>query len=404
MTEALMDKIDCDFVDPALIRKDSWCYKDEHQVFEKFTDFNEWLDSDDGLKLRENYGIEGLLQPSKAFYASDKEAYNQAFKEYRNARRNEVLNKTYLCEQFTDEHWFERNVNHFDQLVYCLETGSVVPFLGAGISVEGGFPTWKEHLRQQGRTAGLDPSDVESLLENGEFEKVIENIETKRSRDVFIQEIRDVFSRNGELTDTTLRISELFNDTIITTNYDRLIEHVFDTGEKNTVQIINGIEASEDPDPEKITLVKLHGDIKNPSKCILSNNQYDEAYGKSKLDLSLPIPKLLSYYYRNSSLLFLGCSLNKDRTMTVFQEVKDGVGDIDLPQHFSIEQTPDSEKELIERNAYLLKFGITAIWFEKGCYGYVENILRHARNELRYTGDFPPVKNVKLSDVPADNS
>lgn len=70
--------------------------------------------------------------------------------------------------------------------------------------------------------------------------------------------------------------------------------------------------------------------------------------------------------------------------MQVFRAVKNGMGDMDRFQHFSIEQTPETEQELIERNAYLLEFVITAIWFEKGAYDLVEGILRHLRNEVRY--------------------
>jgi len=65
------------------------------------------------------------------------------------------------------------------------------------------------------------------------------------------------------------------------------------------------------------------------------------------------------------------------------------MGDKAIPQHFSIEQGPESEQELVERNAYLAKLGITAIWFEKGCFDYVESILRLAKNELRYRGVIP---------------
>ena len=66
--------------------------------------------------------------------------------------------------------------------------------------------------------------------------------------------------------------------------------------------------------------------------------------------------------------------------------MKDELGDANRPQHFSIEQAPEEESELVKRNAYLCKYGITPIWFEKERFDYVENILRHARNELRYQG------------------
>ena len=162
-----------------------WCDEDEHKLFEYYVDFNEWLDSDDAVSARETYCVDGISVPSKAFYAGDKEAYDQAFKEYRDNRRNEVLNKTYLCEQFTDDHWFERNLQRFDQLVESLEAGDVVPFIGVGLSKSGGFPTWEDHLRSQGRTSGIEPAHTEDLLVRGEYETVVAEIEASRGRETF---------------------------------------------------------------------------------------------------------------------------------------------------------------------------------------------------------------------------
>jgi len=366
-----------------------WCDRDEHKLFEYYVDFNEWLDSDDAAKLREFYKVDGISVPSKAFYAGDKEGYDQAFREYRRTRRHEVLNERYLCDQFTDNHWFERNVRRFDQLVEQLEDGNVVPFIGAGLSVAGGFPTWEDHLRTQGRTAGIDAAHIEDLMGQGQYETVIAEMEASRGRDVFVQEIRDVFSRIGEITDSTLLITELFTDTVITTNYDRLIEQAFDTGAKNALQVINGLNALEEPDTDRVSIIKLHGDIKTPDNCILSKNQYDDAYGNDEIDLTRQIPRLLEYYYKNSSLLFLGCSLHNDRTVQVFRAIKSKVGDIVIPQHFAIEQAPETEDELVSRNEYLLRLGITGIWFEKGQFDYVSDMLRLGRNELRYRGVMP---------------
>lgn len=362
----------------------SWCKKDEHHFYDYFSDFNDWLESEEGQLLLEQFGIDGLSQPSKALYAGDKEAYDQAFKEYRKNRRHETLNETYLQELSNDDHWFVRNLERFDQLLNCLEKGNVVPFIGAGMSVAGRFPTWKNHLRQQGKTAHIDSDHIEQLLTDGQYETVIAEIEANRGREVFIQEIRDVFNRTGSIPDAIWRVTELFSDTIITTNYDRLIEQAYDTGKKNAIQIINGMAAMEKPDSGKITIIKLHGDINNPAKCILSKNQYDLAYGTEVLDMEQPIPKLLSYYFKNSSLLFLGCSLNNDRTIEVFRAVKQQLGDEEIPQHFAIEQAPESLDQLAKRNEELARLGITGIWFEKERFDYVESMLSLAKDELRY--------------------
>ena len=61
---------------------ETWCDRDGHKLFEYFVDFNEWLDSDEAIAVREANKIDGLSVPSKAFYAGDKEAYDQAFQEY----------------------------------------------------------------------------------------------------------------------------------------------------------------------------------------------------------------------------------------------------------------------------------------------------------------------------------
>lgn len=367
-----------------------WCDEDKHYEYEYFADFNEWLDSEEGQAVRAEYGVDALPQPSKALFSGDRSGYDEAFQTFRKDRRHEALSELYLQELYGDDHWFKHNEIHFIQLVDLMYAGAVVPFVGAGISVTGGFSSWKDHLRRQGKTANIASERIEALLASGAYETVLEEIETARGREVFINEIRDEFSHVGTIPDVVWRISELFTDTVITTNYDRLIEQAYETGEEGKVQLINGLNALEQPDPKKITVIKLHGDIQNPKRCILSKNQYDEAYGNGSLNMHKPIPKLLAYHYKNSSLLFLGCSLRNDRTVQVFKAIKEGMREEDeTKQHFSIEQVPENLEEIAQRNAELAKLGITPIWFEKDRYELVESILGLAKNELRHRGVAP---------------
>lgn len=367
-----------------------WCDEDEHTRYEHFADFNAWLDGEEGQAARIDYGVDALPQPSKALFAGDRNGYDEAFQAFRKACRHEALSESWFQEQLGDDHWFQRNVDHFIQLADLMAAGAVVPFVGAGISASAGFSSWKEHLRHQGKTAHIAAERIEELLAAGAYETVLEEIEAIRGREVFINEIRDEFSRNPTIPDVVWRISELFTDTVITTNYDRLLEQSFETGEAGKVQVINGLNALEQPDPKKITVIKLHGDIREPQRCILSKNQYDEAYGNGSLNLHKPIPKLLAYHYKNSSLLFLGCSLSNDRTVQVFRKIREDMGEeAEIKQHFSIEQAPDTLDEIAQRNAELAKLGITPIWFEKERYELVESLLSLAKNELRHRGVAP---------------
>jgi hypothetical protein len=267
-----------------------------------------------------------------------------------------------------------------------MAAGDVVPFIGAGLSAPGGFPTWKDHLRQQGRTAGMAVATVEELLDQGRYEEIVDQIEQQRGNDVFAQELRDAFAKNGAIPPVDYLLAELFQDTLITTNYDRMIEQSFDSGGGKAVEVLTPATILQPPNAVKVTVVKLHGNVDTPGTCILSKGQYDAAYGANAIDLTRPIPQALDYYFRNSSLLFLGCGLNQDRTVRVFEAIKikaraDGA---DLPQHFSIEQCPADEGALIARNEYLLRIGVTPIWFPAGDFDFVEGILRLARNELRF--------------------
>lgn len=371
-------------------QSETWCEADGHADYALFEDFNVWIDEgeiDLELPLLRDLGQVGLSNPSKAFFAGDREAYEQALQAWREGRRQKVLSRDYFLECYGEvdgKHWYERNEQRFNQLVECLADEEVVPFIGAGISMGGGFPTWANHLRQQGRTAGIPPEQVEEWLGQGQYEEVIAHIEQQYGREVFAQEIRDVFGRRGSIQGITLLISEMFTDTLITTNYDRLLEQVFDTGGASHVQVITGVSAMDLPAPDKITLIKIHGDFKDPAHCILGKMQYDAAYGEGALALHRPVPKILARYYRNSSLLFIGCSLHNDRTLQVFHATKVAEGDYAFPQHFAVEQAPEQPEALVARNGELSRLGITAIWYPKGQHQKIEEVLRHAKCELNY--------------------
>jgi NAD-dependent SIR2 family protein deacetylase len=366
-----------------------WCDEDGHRKYEDFADFNQWFDGAEGAELRVQALVEGLANPSKAFFAGDREAYNVTLEGFRLDRRNEWLSKGPLDELLGDTHWSDRNATRFDQLCDRMEAGDVVPFVGAGMSQRGGFPTWKDHLRRQGRTAGLEAAVVEDLLAQGFYEDIIDRIEQLRGDDVFAQELRDAYSKNGVIPLADYLIAELIQDTLITTNYDRLLEQSYDSGGGRAVEVLTPATILRPRDAGKVTIIKLHGNVDTPTSCILSKAQYAAAYGANAIDMALPVPQALDYYFRNSSLLFLGCSLNQDRTVRVFEAIKAKArADLaDLPQHFSIEQCPGDEPALIARNEYLLRLGITPIWFPAGEFDFVEGILRLARNELLFRRD-----------------
>ena len=59
---SVLDKIysDREIAAQPAIKSITWCEKDNHNLYEYFADFNEWIDGEDGLDLRLRYGIDGL--------------------------------------------------------------------------------------------------------------------------------------------------------------------------------------------------------------------------------------------------------------------------------------------------------------------------------------------------------
>ncbi len=379
-----MSVLDVKYVSPKEDRK-LWCEKDNHILYERYLEFNEWFDSDEGINQRAQYGLENLSQPSKALFAGDFGAYNEELTSFRNELKQEILSKEFIEELTGDDHWYIRNVKRFEQLLGQIIEGETVPFVGAGISSQLGFPSWKQHLIDQGKTSGIDTIRVNELLSNGQYEKLIEEIEVKGFRDAFLREIKDIFSEELEPNDTCRLITDLFPNKVITTNYDQTLEQAYKTFKSSKIQIIESSNILENLDYTRTTVIKLHGDINHPPKCIISSKQYEDAYGLGSLDLSKPIPTLLKSYFETKSLFFLGCSLNRDRTMEVFKAVKEENPD-EVFSHFSLEAMPENKRELEARNNYLAGVGVSAIWYPKGRYEFIEQILRLALNELRYRG------------------
>lgn len=367
-----------------ILALNSWCKHDGHENYEFFTDFNEWLDyAEEAIEIRAN--LKNFSHPSKALFAGDKVAYLEAFQRYEIHINSHALSEEYIIEQFGDSHWYKKNLRRHEQLLTYIAKGTVVPFIGAGLSVAGGFPTWKDHLRNQGKTAGLESSLVEDNIKHGKFEDIIEKVETLRGKAVFQQEIRDEFSKKGNTTTSLSFIAKLFSDTLITTNYDRLIERTYDGEIDCDIEVINATHDVEPRSPKKISIIKLHGDIQSPARCILGKKDYDKAYGKNSIDLSKEIPKLLEHYFLNYNLFFVGCSLNNDRTVATLKAIKDSLGDSDQPQHFSIEQAPTSLNELENRNSELLAVGITPIWYPKGQFEMVDTLIEYTYSRYNHS-------------------
>ena len=225
----------------------------------------------------------------------------------------------------------------FDEIKKNLDC--IVPFVGAGLSVFA-YPLWKEALKDL--TEFINNKNtrekIKLLINEGSLEEAAQEIEDVRGKYNLANDLLSIFSANKLeekmnvlYKQSVYLLPYIFKGAIITTNYDLIIENVYR-------QVFNGLNMPVllPGKPELINqylgqrnkpvIYKIHGEIQKEvidySSIIFTKNQYDEKYIKDG-----QLVKELKRSFANNKMLFLGCSLEKDRTLEVLKMiVEPGVG------------------------------------------------------------------------------
>src|SRR3954452_6050361 len=100
------------------------------------------------------------------------------------------------------------------------ETAAI--FVGAGVSISAGYPSWKDLLRDIGEELGVSSADVSDLAALAQW-----HIRRSAGATKIRQVIRNEIGVERPVPDTLDVIARLPVRHIWTTNYDRLVERAF---------------------------------------------------------------------------------------------------------------------------------------------------------------------------------
>ncbi|WP_088345941.1 SIR2 family protein [Bacillus cereus] len=199
-----------------------------------------------------------------------------------------------------------------------LQDEKVIIFLGSGFSLDLGNPNWInlvigiiEHIvTETGDESYLPFKDI---LKNGTMEvlDVLDVIEKKVQRrhimDGLVKHIKEaVYSEKHK---KLLNISRK----LITTNYDRLLEHNSEIRHIFTYDNLYHISGIKEKDE---FILKLHGCINDPDKCILFRKQYDGIYTEESAAI-LKMEGLIQDY----TFLFVGFSFADPYVKDLFNKI-----------------------------------------------------------------------------------
>ena len=310
--------------------------------------FNEYLNSEGEVLIGEI-----MFDRDRILRELERDGYTEAFNSWLNERKQEMLSKADELLTLYD------NASRFRTLQRIFKRGVITPFIGAGLSMSSGYPGWTNFLFKIRSETRVSETEFVQLIADGKFDTAAQKLFDDMPSGSFLETIENEFGCSLELYGPVQKIPFLFNTSVITTNFDNVIERCYKNAEVDFDEILLGNNAKELPrflGEGKNVLIKLHGKANSSDGRILTEDEYDTHYTiENTLD---SVIETIS----NKTLLFLGCSLYVDRTLSSLSSIlaQKGIGNI--PKHYAFLSLGNSEDRL-KRRDQLADCNIFPIWY-----------------------------------------
>ncbi|MEO0897058.1 MAG: SIR2 family protein [Bacteroidota bacterium] len=196
------------------------------------------------------------------------------------------------------------STHNLQELIEAIRKRNVILFVGGGVSMNLGLPSWDRLIDRLAKDLGFDKDVFRSYGDHlllAEYYKMNKGIGPLRSwMDRKWHNTDKVDIRQSRIHQL---IVELDFPMIYTTNYDRWIEFAFDAYNKPYVKVadVSDIKRTR----EGVTqIVKFHGDFDNDNSIVLTESSYFD-----RLDFETPLDIKLRGDVLGRSILFIGYSL-----------------------------------------------------------------------------------------------
>lgn len=192
--------------------------------------------------------------------------------------------------------------------------GNVVPFLGAGISVSAGAPSWKALVSDLTVAVADQLTDDERISLEGkgalDQAEILKNLYP--SPEAFNSAVAELVNKDSYGLAPTL-IANLPLEQAITLNYDQLFE-IASEDAGNTCAVIPG---AENPDASR-WLLKMHGNVLDASTIVLTRSDYLGFDANRNVLAALVKASLVT-----KRLVFIGFGLGDDHFHQILHDVRE---------------------------------------------------------------------------------
>ena len=273
------------------------------------------------------------------------------------------------------------NFDTYRDILKAKKSGGLLPFMGAGLSVFCGYKLW----------GGVLWELVEYIYDTKQKQEVFDKIKAGaygEAAQLLLEYYPPMLDRLPRLISpdkleacppekrvfsAAYTLPLLFQTgLVITTNFDRVLEDLYLRRSKKPIEVVTPKQQdrlAQFRQNGAQCLFKLHGDIGKDAVAlddlVFTGEQYDDKYRDGGL-----LVQELTRCFENRRLLFLGCSLNADRTMEVLKHVCKAQPGI---RHYAI--LGCKKGEVPKRLAELYRQGIEAIFYDDSNHDAVRVIL-----------------------------
>jgi hypothetical protein len=267
-------------------------------------------------------------------------------------------------------------------------------FVGAGVSVGAGYPSWKDLLHEIGEELGVSSGDVSDLAALAQW-----SIRRASGKTRILQVIRDKIAVQRAVPPPLNILARLPIRNIWTTNYDRLIERAFEAIGRPIEPISSAADLAIRARPGAARLYKMHGTVDRLDDLVIATDDY-ELY-RTQRGAFLP---LLQAHMTSMSMLFIGLSFTDPNVRHVLSVIRESFA-ASPPEHFAIVRPPHRDEfasdaefksKLTQHDLWsddLKRYGLQVV--EIDSYDEVPALLRDverrvAASRIWVSGSWPP--------------